>query len=87
MSTIVFVDDHHPIRTVFAGRRCGPPGMLIIEAVLSATNGVEIARRLQAAHSEMQALFVSEGAAESLSLEGILPRVLIPCGSLSTPKT
>ena len=69
VSTILFVDDHHAVRTVFAEtlrsaghmvleagtladadtcfeRQRGAIDLLIVEAVLTTTNGLEIAERL-----------------------------------------
>src|SRR5215831_2507853 len=97
MSTILFVDDHHAFRTVFAEilrnagntvleagttddaehvleRHSGPIDLLIIEAVLTTTNGSEIVQRIQPSHPEMRVLYISEESASSLTQEGLLPK-------------
>jgi len=97
VSTILFVDDHHALRTVFAEilRSAGhvvleagtkadaehlvrlQPGaidLLIVEAVLTTTNGLEVAHRLQSIYPEMRVLFVCAQAVESLTEEGLLPK-------------
>jgi DNA-binding response OmpR family regulator len=97
VSTILFIDDYHSLRTVFAEtlrsaghmvleagtlpdaeyllkRQPGAIDLLIVEAVLTTANGVEVARRLQASHPEMQVLFVSEESGRTLTAEGLLPK-------------
>jgi two-component system cell cycle sensor histidine kinase/response regulator CckA len=97
VSTILFVDDHHAFRTVFAEilrsaghvvleagtmadteqlvrLQSGAIDLLIVEAVLTTTNGLEIARSLQPTHPEIRVLFISEQAAESLLEERLLPK-------------
>jgi len=95
MRTILFVDDHHALRTVFAEtlrsagyevleagtlpdaeyliqRRSGPVDLLIVEAVLTSTNGRKVAERLRLVQPGMRVLFISEEPASSLSGEGLL---------------
>ena len=97
VSTILFVDDHHAVRTVFAEtlrsdghmvleagtladaeylveRQPGAIDLLIVEAVLTTTNGLEIAKRFQSAHPDVRVLFISEESAKSLSAKGLLPK-------------
>ena len=97
MATILFVDDHHALRTVFAGtlrsagyvvleagtlvdaehlveHMSGAIDLLIVEVMLSTTNGLEVVRRFQPAEPKMQVLFISEQSAGSLSAEGLLTK-------------
>jgi len=97
VSTILFVDDHHAFRTVFAEilrndghtvleagttadaehileRHSGPIDLLIVEAVLTTTNGLEVVQRIQPPHPEMRVLYVSEESAGSLTQERLLPK-------------
>jgi two-component system, cell cycle sensor histidine kinase and response regulator CckA len=97
MSTILFVDDHHAARTVYAEmlrnarhvvleagtladaeyllkRRPGAIDLLIVEAVLSTTNGLAVARRLEPLYPEMRVLFISARPGPALRKEGLLPQ-------------
>jgi two-component system, cell cycle sensor histidine kinase and response regulator CckA len=97
VSTILFVDDHHAARTVYAEmlrntghvvleagtfadaeylmeRQRGGIDLLIVEAVLTTTNGLVVARRLKPLYPKMRVLFVSDQPAKSLSDEGLLPK-------------
>jgi DNA-binding response OmpR family regulator len=96
VSTILFVDDHHALRSVFAEvlrtaghtvleagtltdaehlveRQSSAIDLLVVEAVLTTTDGLDIAQRLQPSIPEMQVLFISEQPAENLLEEGSLP--------------
>jgi DNA-binding response OmpR family regulator len=55
------------------GLQPGAIDVLIVEAVLTTTNGLEVAQRLHSMHPEMRVLFISEETAESLFEEGLLP--------------
>jgi DNA-binding NtrC family response regulator len=97
VSTILFVDDHHALRTVFAEtlrsaghvvleagamadaerlveRQSGAIDLLIVEAVLTTTNGLEVFQRFQPVFPKMNALFISEESGESLHEQGLLPK-------------
>jgi two-component system, cell cycle sensor histidine kinase and response regulator CckA len=97
VSTILFVDDHHAFRTVFAEvlrndghtvleagttadaehileRHSGPIDLLIAEAVLTTTNGLEVVQRIQPLHREMRILYISEESGSSLTQEGLVPK-------------
>lgn len=97
MSTILFVDDQHALRTVFAEtlrsaghivleagtladaeylveRQHGSVDLLIVEAVLTTTNGHKIAEHFQPIFPAMQVLFVSGQSSAILSREGLLPK-------------
>jgi DNA-binding NtrC family response regulator len=97
VSTILFVDDHHAARTVYAemlrntglavleagtladaeyliGHQRGGIDLLIVEAVLTTTNGLAIARRLKPLYPKMRVLFVSDQPAKTLSERGLLPK-------------
>jgi response regulator RpfG family c-di-GMP phosphodiesterase len=51
----------------------GPIDLLVVEAVLTTTNGIEVANRLHARYPELRILFVSEERAPELSTHGRLP--------------
>ena len=97
VSTILFVDDHHALRTVFAEtlrsaghvvleagtladaeylveRHSGPVDVLIVDVVLTTTNGRKVAERFQPMHPAMQVLFVSDRTPATLSTGGLLPK-------------
>jgi two-component system cell cycle sensor histidine kinase/response regulator CckA len=97
MSTILFVDDHHTFRTVFAEvlrtaghtvleagtvadaeqvveRHSGPIDVLLVEAILTTANGLDVVRRVQPSHPKARLFFISEESAEDLSHEGLLPK-------------
>jgi DNA-binding NtrC family response regulator len=97
VSTILFVDDHHAFRTVFAEllrtnghtvleagsitdaehlleRQSGSIDLLVVEAVLTTTNGIQVVHRFQPSYPKMKVLFISEESAEGLMKEGLLPK-------------
>ncbi len=98
MSTILYADDQHALRSVFAEtlRNAGHMVMeagtladaehlierhrgeeidvLVTEAVLSTTNGSEIAHRLRRIYPKMRVLYTSDQSARSLVAEVLLPR-------------
>jgi DNA-binding response OmpR family regulator len=97
VSTILFVDDRHAARTVYAEelrnighvvleagtladaeylieRQRGDIDLLIVEAVLTTTNGWAVARRLKPRYPKMRVLFVSDQPAKTLFEEGLLPK-------------
>jgi DNA-binding NtrC family response regulator len=97
VSTILFVDDHHAARTVYAEmlrntghvvleagtladaeylieHQRGGIDLLIVEAELTTTNGLVIARRLKPRRPKMRVLFVSDQSAKILLEEGLLPK-------------
>jgi two-component system, cell cycle sensor histidine kinase and response regulator CckA len=51
----------------------GPIDLLVVEAVLTTTNGIEVANRLHARYPELRVLYVSEERAHELSAHGQLP--------------
>ncbi|HLH16731.1 MAG TPA: response regulator [Bryobacteraceae bacterium] len=97
MSTILYADDHHALRSVFAetlrtaGHTVLEAGtladaehlierhrgetidVLITEAVLTTTNGAEVAHRLHRLYPKMQVLYTSDEPARNLLAEGLLP--------------
>jgi DNA-binding NtrC family response regulator len=97
VSTILFVDDHHALRTVFAEtlrfaghvvleagtledaehlvkRQYGDVELLIVEAVLTTTNGLQVFQRFRAVYPKVHVLFISEQSGESLHEQGLLPK-------------
>jgi DNA-binding response OmpR family regulator len=55
-------------------RHCsGPIDLLLVEALLTTTNGIEVANRLHARYPELQVLYISEEHAQELSAHGLLP--------------
>jgi len=96
VSTILFVDDHHAFRTVFAevlrnqghvvleaGTTAdadhirefhpGPVDLLIVEAVLGTTNGIELANRLKTSYPGLPALYISTESPSELRAHRELP--------------
>jgi two-component system, cell cycle sensor histidine kinase and response regulator CckA len=63
VSDVDHLVQHHP----------GPIGLLVVEALLSTTNGVEVARRLQARYPQLQVLYMSEERPGELSVHHELP--------------
>jgi DNA-binding NtrC family response regulator len=55
-------------------RHRGGIDLLIVEAVLTTTNGLAVARRLKPLHPKMRVLFVSEQPLKTLSREGLIPK-------------
>jgi two-component system, cell cycle sensor histidine kinase and response regulator CckA len=51
----------------------GPVDLLVVEAVLTTTNGVEVAHRLQARYPQLRVLYISEERADELSAHHELP--------------
>jgi len=51
----------------------GPIDLLVVEAVLSTTNGIEVAHRLHARYPELRVLYISEEHAQELSAHRRLP--------------
>jgi DNA-binding NtrC family response regulator len=97
VSTILFVDDRHAFRTVFAEtlrfaghmvleagtledaehlveRQHGAIDLLIVEAVLTTTNGKQVLERLRSVYPKMHELFISDQSAGSLHEQGLLPK-------------
>src|SRR6266536_3405015 len=54
-------------------RHSGPVDVLVVEAVLSTTNGIDMAKRLHVRYPKLPVLFISERAAEELRNEGLVP--------------
>jgi DNA-binding NtrC family response regulator len=50
-----------------------PVDVLVIEAVLSSTNGSVVAKRVRERHPEIQVLFISDQPAEVLRKQALLP--------------
>jgi DNA-binding NtrC family response regulator len=55
------------------GRQSGPVDVMLVEAVLTAANGLDIVRRIQPTHPEMRLLFVSAESEADLAEKGLLP--------------
>jgi two-component system, cell cycle sensor histidine kinase and response regulator CckA len=51
----------------------GPLDLLVVEAVLTTTNGIEVANRLHARYPELHVLYISEERSLELSAHGQLP--------------
>jgi DNA-binding response OmpR family regulator len=61
-------DVHHIVE-----RHPGPIDLLVVEAVLTSTNGVEVARQLSARYVGLPTLYISEECASYLSEHRELP--------------
>ena len=61
-------DVHHIVE-----HHLGPIDLLVVEAVLTTTNGVELARQLSARYVEIPVLYISEEPARELSRHSELP--------------
>jgi DNA-binding NtrC family response regulator len=51
----------------------GPIDLLVVEAVLSTTNGVEVAKHLSARYAQLPVLYISEEPAGEISVHRELP--------------
>jgi DNA-binding NtrC family response regulator len=51
----------------------GPLDLLVVEAVLTTTNGTEVSNRLHTRYPELHVLYISEEPAHELSAHGQLP--------------